>query len=90
MPAPINVGNEDQVKDGGIGVDALAVFGGAYVQNDVTAGSFLYDSDARLKTDVALLTDAIVKSAQRAGRVVRVGKRRARGPKGHRGRRAGS
>jgi len=32
VDAPINIGTNDQVKNGGLSVDALAVFGGTYIQ----------------------------------------------------------
>ncbi len=37
VAAPINVGSTDQIKDGGLGVNALAVFG-----NQILSGSSLY------------------------------------------------
>ena len=35
---PIHVGSTDQVKDGGLSVDALSVFGGGYFQGNVGVG----------------------------------------------------
>jgi hypothetical protein len=50
VPAPINVGTIDQIKDGGIGVNTLAVFGNAvistvsgYLNFGATVGSSGYD-----------------------------------------------
>lgn len=33
--APVNVGSSSQIKNGGLGVNALSVFGSSYFQNDV-------------------------------------------------------
>jgi hypothetical protein len=72
---PIHIGSTDQVKDGGLSLDGLSVFGGGYFQGDVgvgvviptealdvtgnikasgsvTAVSFLYSSDKRLKKNI--------------------------------------
>jgi hypothetical protein len=39
VPAPINVGTSNQVKNGGLSVNSLAVFGNGYVQNQLTLGT---------------------------------------------------
>ncbi len=49
VPAPINIGTTDQVKDAGLSVNALAVFGSGYVEDDLGVG---YASPA-LTLDVA-------------------------------------
>jgi hypothetical protein len=38
VAAPINVGTTDQVKDGGLSLDALAVFGSSYIQEKLGIG----------------------------------------------------
>jgi hypothetical protein len=38
VPAPINVGSAAQVKDGGLGVNAISVFGNGYVQGNLGVG----------------------------------------------------
>ncbi|MDP7366652.1 MAG: hypothetical protein QGH83_05275, partial [Candidatus Pacebacteria bacterium] len=35
---PIHIGSTNQVKDGGLSLDALSVFGGGYFQGDVGVG----------------------------------------------------
>jgi len=39
VDAPINIGTNDQVKNGGLSVDALAVFGNQYVEDSLTVGT---------------------------------------------------
>jgi hypothetical protein len=39
VAAPINVGTTDQVKDGGLSLDALAVFGSSYIQGKLGIGT---------------------------------------------------
>ena len=36
--APINIGQTNQVKDGGLSVNALTVFGNGYVEGDIGIG----------------------------------------------------
>jgi len=50
--APINVGSSDQVKNAGLSVNALAVFGNSAMTGNVTAAGFFHSSDARLKKNV--------------------------------------
>jgi len=38
VPAPVNVGSGDQIKDGGLGVGALSVYGSGYIQNSLGIG----------------------------------------------------
>lgn len=52
VSAPVNVGTTDQVKNAGLSVNALAVFGNSAMTGNVTAAGFFHSSDARLKTDV--------------------------------------
>lgn len=52
VDAPINVGNDSQVKDGPLSVGGLSVYGGALVTGNVTAAGFFHSSDARLKRNV--------------------------------------
>lgn len=52
VDAPVNVGDDDQVKNGGLSVDALTVFGGAIITGNVTASGFFHSSDARLKENI--------------------------------------
>lgn len=52
VDAPINVGGTDQVKDAGLALNALAVFGESSMTGNVTAAGFFHSSDARLKTNI--------------------------------------
>jgi len=52
VDAPINVGDDDQIKSGGLSVFGLAVYGGAMVEANVTAAGFFHSSDARLKDNI--------------------------------------
>ncbi len=58
---PVNVGTTDQVKNAGLSVNALAVFGNSSltgtltVGNNVTALGYFHSSDARLKENIAPL-----------------------------------
>lgn len=58
VSAPVNVGGADQVKNAGLSVNALAVFGNSSmtgtltVTGNVTAAGFFHSSDARLKENV--------------------------------------
>ncbi len=52
VSAPINVGTVDQVKNAGLAVNALAVFGGTSVTGNVTAAGFFHSSDLHLKKNV--------------------------------------
>ena len=49
---PIHIGSTNQVKDGGLSVNSLSVFGNGWFQGDVSATSFLYSSDMRLKKNI--------------------------------------
>lgn len=52
VDAPVNVGATDQVKNAGLSVNALAVFGDSAMTGNVTAVGFFHSSDARLKKNV--------------------------------------
>jgi hypothetical protein len=52
VSAPINVGSTDQVKNAGLSVNALAVFGNSAMTGNVTAAGFFHSSDASLKDNV--------------------------------------
>lgn len=52
VDAPINVGSTAQIKNGGLSVTALSVYGGTLVTGNITATGFFHSSDARLKKNV--------------------------------------
>jgi hypothetical protein len=52
VSAPVNVGSANQVKNGGLSVTALSVYGGTLVTGNVTAAGFFHSSDANLKMNV--------------------------------------
>jgi len=46
--APVHIGTTDQVKDGGLSLDALSGFGGGYFQGDVGIGTMISGEGANL------------------------------------------
>ena len=65
ISAPVNVGTTDQVKNAGLAVNTLAVFGNTSVTGNVTAAGFFHSSDARLKEDIATIGGVAVVSQLR-------------------------
>lgn len=65
VDAPINVGDDDQVKNAGLSVDALAVFGDSAMTGNVTAAGFFHSSDARLKEHVETIGGVAIVSRLR-------------------------
>ena len=52
VSAPVNVGTTDQVKNSGLSVNALAVFGNSVMTGNVTAVGFFHSSDRNLKENI--------------------------------------
>jgi len=51
VDAPVNIGTTDQVKDAGLTVNALAVFGAQYIQDSLSIGSETVSSDLLLDVE---------------------------------------
>jgi hypothetical protein len=65
VSAPINVGSTNQVKNGGLALNSLAVFGNSAFAGNVTASGFFHSSDRTLKENIETIDGAGIVSRLR-------------------------